>query len=277
MSFNGEGWVIGQQVGAIRHLFEMPRELSTDLPVGQNIALAMDLETTGLDAETDEIIAFGYVKFTFDDECRITSIIEAKQFFNEPSKEIPEEISKLTGITMEQVKGHKLTKEIFDHAYEGAELSIAHNAKFDRKFIDKFYRSDIIWGCSLADLDLRAKYVIPAASLGVALAYIKDWYFGHHDALEDCWALVHLLNEDDHLKTVIEKSFVPNYDVYAISSPFESKDRLKLRGYKWKNETKCWYYPRADEDKMEEERDWLKEELGVTAQCIEVSRFDRHL
>ena len=276
MSFNGEGWVIGNQVDDVRILYPMPRELFTDLPVGQNIGLAMDLETTGLDHETDEIIAFGYVKFTFDDECRITSIIEAKQFFNEPSKEIPEEITKLTGITMDQVRGQKITKKIFDHAYEGVEISIAHNAKFDRKFIDRFYRSDILWGCTNADLDLRAKYVIPTGSLGVVMAYTKDWYFGHHDALEDCWALIHLLNTDDHFKEIIEKAFVPNFNVFAIASPFESKDRLKARGYKW-SDTKCWYYPRADEEKAAEEVEWLKEELGVTAQKIEISRHDRHI
>nr|CAI3971183.1 DNA polymerase exonuclease subunit [Ochrobactrum phage ORM_20] len=277
MSFNGDGWVIGQQVGDERRLFEMPRELFTDLEIGQNIGLAMDVETTGLDHDEDEIIAFGYVKFTFDDSCRITSVIEANQFFNEPSKEIPEEITKLTGITMDQVKGHSLTKEMLDKIYDGVEISIAHNAKFDRKFIDKHYRSDIIWGCSNADLDLRGKYTIPSGSLGVVMAYVKDWYFGHHDALEDCWALIHLLNTDDHLKEIIEKAFIPNYNVFATGSPFEMKDILKNRGYKWMGDTvKCWYYPRADEEKMNEEADWLKEN-HVNPNIVEISRFDRHL
>lgn len=269
-------WVLGKQEGNRRFLDIMPRELNTGLEPGPHIGLAMDLETTGLEHEIDEVLSLGFVKFGFNDTMQITHVIEADQYFNEPeTREISPLITQLTGITIDTVRGHKLTKEHWDYVWEGVEITIAHNSKFDRKFVDKNYRDDILWSCTNADLNLREKYLVPSGTLSILLAYIKDWYFGHHDALDDSWALIHILAEDDHFKQVVNKAYTPNYNVYAKNSPFEMKDNLKRKGYKWADSMKSWYWPLANRAKMLEEKEWL-EELKITADVMQVSRFDRH-
>lgn len=272
----GGSWVIGKQEGDCRVLTEMPRVFSGKYKQGDNIGVAIDFETTGLDPEVDEILSLGFIKFGFNDEMEITHVIESDQFYNEPTIEIPELITTLTGIDIETVRGKKITKETFDYVFNGTEIAIAHNAKFDRQFADRNYRSDIIWGCTNADLNLREKYNVPSGSLGVLMAYLKDYYFGHHDALEDCWALLHLLAIDDHFAQVVTKCYTESWDIYARNSPFESKDALKKRGYKWSGDMKMWFYPGADYDKKVEETEWLLEELRVTAEPSMISRFDRH-
>lgn len=225
----------------VRFLTIMPQEIEEREPVGETYeAVFIDTETTGLDHEKDELTQFGYVRFQFDDEYNITKVTKIGSHYNEPSCEIPERVTLLTGLTAEFLKGHELKKEHFDDAFEGVEFVIAHNAKFDRGFVEKYYdNKKMIWACTNVDLGLRDKLMIPSNSLGVLMAYLYGYFFGHHNALDDCWAGVHLCNL--FLKELIEAVYKPEFRVYAYSSVFESKDFLKLRGYKWDNNGKVWW------------------------------------
>jgi DNA polymerase-3 subunit epsilon len=69
-------------------------------------ALFVDVETTGLDHQTDEIIELAMVPFTYGPDGQIHEVKEPFQRFNQPSKPISAEITRLTGITDEMVAGH---------------------------------------------------------------------------------------------------------------------------------------------------------------------------
>jgi len=96
------------------------------------IFVALDLETTGLDANRDSIIEIGAVKFQ-DDE-----VIDTFQTFVNPGRNIPEFIQRLTGISPNQVKRAPTFDSVMDDLesfLEGHPI-VGHNISFDLRFLD---------------------------------------------------------------------------------------------------------------------------------------------
>jgi DNA polymerase-3 subunit epsilon len=263
----------------IRVLTQMPRSFPEREPIGSVYeATYVDFETTGLDTENAEITQFGWVRFEFDDECNITRVVRTGLKHNIPKIEVEETAARLTGLTREKLIGigETLTQEDFDDAFAGTEFAIAHNARFDRRYVDRFSTSEpMVWGCTNADLNLRERYMIPSNSLGILMAYLKDWFFGHHDALEDAWAGVHLTSM--FLKDLIDAMYKSEYKVFAYKSAFESKDALKLRGYKWNNEIKTWWIGGKSEDEAKIEMEWLEKYCNGSQEMVAVDQKTRHL
>lgn len=95
--------------------------------------ISFDLETTGLSPVYEDIIEFGAVKVANG------QIIDRKQFFIKPTKEISAEITNLTSITNEMVKDAKPEAEAMKDIVEylGNFTLVAHNANFDYTFINE--------------------------------------------------------------------------------------------------------------------------------------------
>jgi len=99
---------------------------------------AFDLETTGLDAASDEIIEIGVACF------RDGELVDQYQSLVKPSIPIPPEITHLTGIDPEDVEDapaiHDLLPDLNPY-FETAPL-VAHNAQFDVSFLGKHLALD---------------------------------------------------------------------------------------------------------------------------------------
>jgi len=94
----------------------------------------MDLETTGLDYDSDRIIEVGLLK-VYGNE-----IEDQFQCFVQSERSIPEEIIKLTGITNEMIEVQGVKEEIaFERIQEfvGNELIVGYNLQFDMKFVQR--------------------------------------------------------------------------------------------------------------------------------------------
>ena len=67
----------------------------------------------------------------------------------------------------------------------------------------------------------------------------------------------------------------PSYKLRATGSPFDSKDKLKARGYRWDGEGKVWYCNLGSEAALNDELAWLKAEVygGRRAQ-VDVEALD---
>ncbi len=92
----------------------------------------LDIETTGLSFRTDKITEIGVLKY------RNGEIIDTYETFVNPEVDIPEHITKITGITNEMVKdapkSEEVIKQFLDFIGEDSIL-VAHNADFDIGFI----------------------------------------------------------------------------------------------------------------------------------------------
>jgi DNA polymerase-3 subunit epsilon len=94
--------------------------------------IAFDTETTGIDHENEAIVEIGAVKFVnFEPGEAFSALVD-------PQREIPEDAIKVHGITNEMVAGKPLVKEVITDLAEfcGNLPLVAHNAKFDFKFIE---------------------------------------------------------------------------------------------------------------------------------------------
>jgi len=56
----------------------------------------------------------------------------------------------------------------------------------------------------------------------------------------------------------------PQVRLYATGSPFDSKDTLKARGYRWDPEKRSWHRNLPNDKALEDEIDWLKRKVYTT-------------
>lgn len=94
--------------------------------------VVLDIETTGLFADKDEIIEIGISKI---ENGKVTETYE--QFFD-PGIKIPDHITKLTGITDHDCSGKPLLKDTIHRIIDfmGNDFVVAHNADFDVGFLN---------------------------------------------------------------------------------------------------------------------------------------------
>ena len=90
----------------------------------------LDTETTGLgDAD---VIELGIVRCGVDSSNCLSSIDEIFDEFNDPGHEIPPEITELTGISDDMVKGKRLNESKVNHILRDDPVIVVHNAGYDR-------------------------------------------------------------------------------------------------------------------------------------------------
>jgi DNA polymerase III subunit epsilon len=234
------------------------------------LGLFLDVETTGLDPARDEIIELAMVPFTYGLDGRIFEIHEAFQKLRDPGRPIPPEITAITGITNEMVVGQDIDAAEVTAFANDAALVVAHNAAFDRRFVERL--SDVFitkpWACSMTQIDWTAE-----GFEGTKLAYLAmgaGFFYDRHRAQHDCIAAIELLAARlpkaavPAMARLLERARRPNWRIWAANSPFDLKDRLKARGYRWNGDStpnpRAWYID-VDDDAREPELAYLRTEI----------------
>lgn len=214
-------------------------------------AIFLDLETTGLNPDQHEIIEIGMVPFTYGPEGQIHSVEEPYSKLREPTEPISEEITKITNITNDMVSGKSIDPdEVYDFVKQ-AGLIIAHNASFDRVFLEKFAPqfSEKPWACSMSQVPWKEE-----GFDGTRLSHIAGglgFFYDAHRAIEDCHAGIEVLSNDLPISGELAMSKLlsaARHDtkrIWAINAPYDFKDILKTRGYRWNDGSdgrpKSWY------------------------------------
>ena len=232
-------------------------------------ALVLDVETTGLNSQEDQIIELAIRPFLFNkDNGDVLRIETAYTSFQDPGRPLKPEIVQLTGITDDMLAGKKIDWEQVDEIFASAQLIIAHNARFDRPFIEKKSKvsPEKVWGCSLKQVDWASKgFMSPKLEL---LNIYHGFFIDSHRALNDVDALFYLMTlppeltgaPTTYLTEVIKNARRSTTQVIATGSPFETKDLLKSRGYSWDNTNKFWHRT-AYRDELPAEIQWLEENV----------------
>jgi DNA polymerase-3 subunit epsilon len=77
------------------------------------------------------------------------------------------------------------------------------------------------------------------------------------------------------LKVLLESARAPSFQLWALNSPFESKDVLKKRGYWWDAPKRCWYGEFRSREDVDGELAWLKESVHAgKGMALELEEFD---
>jgi len=234
--------------------------------------LILDTETTGLDWRAENIIELAMLSVAVNMQTgQPVGVVEVYEDFEDPGRPIPAEIVKLTGITFQDVKGQKLNEAKIIDMVQRADLIVAHNAGFDRPFVEN--RLEVFehkaWACSFAGINWKAQG-LGSAKLEFLCSEL-GWFYDAHRAQVDCHALLRVLSAplkaqpDDMPSTGLQQLFKSAEQartvVKAFGSPFETKDKLKARGYRWDAEAKVWSTAVKSVEALEAEADWLKSQV----------------
>ena len=231
--------------------------------------VVVDLETTGSRAKTgpnghhDAITEIGAVKV------RGGEVIGEFATLVDPGRGIPPQIVELTGISDAMVRNAPRIAAVLPMFLEFARgtVLVAHNAGFDRPLLERrmpVYET-LRWACSVVDVPWEAE-----GYSGAKLQYLaiqQGFFFEGHRSEIDCRALLEVLSRPlpksggTGLALLLQRAAESRLRLWAINSPFETKDVLRARGYRWDPAKRCWHILVAGRDAAVEEAAWLKAEV----------------
>ena len=269
-----------------------PRARYGDPPPGATTrwGLYVDVETTGLDTATAEIIEFAAVPFEYDVHTgRVFAVGNPYAGFEEPHAEIPADVVALTGITPEMVRGHRLDDAAIEALSDLAGVVIAHNAAFDRKIVERRLPcfAGKAWACSHAEVPWH-EHGCRGSKLDYILFQRCAEYFGGHRATDDCRVGIHVLatllpDGTPPLRLLLESARRPTIRIWATGSPIAVKDQLKARRYRFRprdaDRDAVWYLDCRPDD-VEAELAWLDQiaygRRGSGWELTELTAVDRY-
>ena len=242
--------------------------------------LILDTETTGLDSSKDRLIELALILVDVDKATGLP--LQVQEVFDEledPGRPIPAEATRVTGITDAMVAGKRLNEERVAELMAGVDLVIAHNARFDRGYMENRLPAfaKLPWACSVAEIDWQAQGR-GSAKLEF-LAHELGFFYDAHRAEMDCHALLAVLaaplpnTGETGLARLLAAAQATSYRVQATGSPFSSKDALRARGYRWDAERKVWHTQVGNPAALEAECEWLKKDVyGGRSARIDIER-----
>jgi len=291
-------------------------DTSTEYPAltgpGISRAVILDTETTGMEPDTDKVIELGLVLFEYQRESgAVGRVLGSYNGLEDPGMAIPPASTAIHGITDEMVAGRRLDEHAIAQLMQGVALVIAHNAAFDRKFVEPRLPAfaSLPWACSFREI------AWDEAGIGSAkleyLAYQYGFFYEGHRAETDCRALLEVLRRalpaawastaeaavrhdavvreptaigaawggagDVHptaFKKLLDRARELTYRVWARGSDFDTKDLLKARQYRWNPEERCWWRELAAAE-VDVELTWLKAAVyGGRSAAIDIETLD---
>jgi len=266
-----------QRLRPVTHFHDLESDLET------RVGVAVDVETTGIDHGGDKIIELAVQRFRFDTKGRIVKVGQPRVWREDPGSPLDPQITALTGLSDEMLAGQAIDEVLATDILSSADLIVAHNAAFDRPFVDRRLPAlaGKAWACTLAEPDW-----LELGFDGRALSHLVSqcgWFYEGHRAENDILALIYLLAHDlpggaTVLAKLVECSERASFTVNAIDAPFEAKDRLKARGYRWNAAMRFWSREIVETDR-EAEAEWLSREVYAEygeAAMIPVSACERY-
>ena len=245
-------------------------------------AAIVDTETTGTDAATDKVIELAIVVFEY---CHVSGtvgrVLDTYDGLEDPGIPIPPASTAIHGITDAMVAGQRIDDARVAGLLEPVGLVIAHNAGFDRKFLEPRLPvfATLPWGCSWLE--------VPWGDAGITsskleyLAYRYGFFYDGHRAEADCRALLEVLSQPfgetggTALKVLLDSARAPSFRLWANNSPFETKDVLRKRGYWWDATRRCWSCEVRSQARVQEELAWLRDAVYAgKSVAIEQDEFD---
>lgn len=152
-----------------------------------NNFIVLDLETTGLDFNYDEIIEFAAIRI------RNGKVSDTFETLIKPNQVISEFITNLTGISNEMVSDAPCLSDVLPQIYDfiGNDIIIGHNVNFDINFLYddfNFFLKKPLSNNFIDTMRLSRKAIpnLPHHRLIDVVEYFKILPNGYHRALCDC-------------------------------------------------------------------------------------------
>lgn len=129
------------------------------MPLLLGQAILIDCETTGF-SRRDEIIDLALIAFEYSRATgRIFETIDQYTGLREPRLAIPPDATAVHGLDVDDVRGHTLDEKQCRRMFDAADVLIAHNASFDRRFVGALFPEvlDKSWLCSMNGVNWKTR------------------------------------------------------------------------------------------------------------------------
>lgn len=223
------------------------------------ILAGIDLETTGFDVESDHIIEIGVVFWDWEKQKPVDIYNELLK--GETYPQLPQEITKVTGITQEDLDNYGIHPvdaymDILPMLRQ-ADYIVAHNGnEFDRPFFEKF-------GARYCQINKEELALPPWIDTMLDVPYpdeCKSRKLGYlaadhgflnpfpHRAFADVLTMLKILS-NYNIEQVVKSATSKTYYLQAVcEKPWVDKrpkgeketDLAKARGYRWDGDKKIW-------------------------------------
>ena len=254
----------GAEEVRLLHPLRLPAGPTGDSPIrGQHVGVAVDVETTSLDVNEGKIVEIALRRFIYNVDRVITNVQEPFEWREDPGEPLDPKIAALTGLTDADLAGRTIDEEAATRLLTSASFVVAHNSSFDRKWVERRLpgAAGLNWVCSMSQVDWRSRG-FDGRVLGYLLLQAGYYHCGHR-ASADVDALIQMLRTvgpdgRTALSELIETGAKPGWIVRARGAPFDAKDRLKARGYRWDpaDGRRVWWREVSDDD-LALEQLWL--------------------
>ena len=244
--------------------------------------LYVDCETTGLSSEHDALIELAMLPFTYTTNGAITDVHrdQTRTWRQDPGRPVPPEITHITGLTDEDLASQAIDVATATELLAASHLVVAHNARFDRLFVEWVVATARAapWACSRHEVPWDP-VTFPSRALACLVCGFEAFSPARHRTFADCeagmWLLTQTLPPPTAPSAALrETAATPTVRVWATSAPFEAKDQLRTRGYRWMAADRdgiprLWWTDVAPPD-LESEYGWLADV------DVKRDRFNRH-
>lgn len=203
----------------------------------------VDVETTGLNPTTDEVIELGCILYSLSHNTVLQQVSTLVPVSVDVSP--TEHLNGISAGAANRIRTledcHVLHDQVINLLFE-ADAIVAHNAKFDKSFIDqklaKALQADLCW------IDTRAITWPKATRQGCNLVELALCYgvpvWANHRALTDCQLIAHILQREPEAGRLLAKELEPK--VWAtwrsVASDKEGQAKAKAAGFRW-NSKEC--------------------------------------
>jgi DNA polymerase III subunit epsilon len=154
------------------------------------IAGCIDVETTGLNPQHDEVVEMAIVLFSYCPDS-ITGIVDTYSGLREPRVPISESAYSAHGLSGNDLKDKRLDEQRVETMIRQADFLVSHNTEFDRSFTLTIFpfTAGKQWYCSMSGINWSGgkslQKLLADHSIDPGLA---------HRALDDARAVISLLS-----------------------------------------------------------------------------------